>query len=259
MLLNAEQLGKKFGGLHAVQSVDFSVEAGTITAIIGPNGAGKSTFFNLISGFHRPSSGRVWLDGENITGAPPHRTARLGMARTFQMTHLFEDSTVLDNVIVGHRVRTKSNFFDAVLRTPRARREELASRERALEVLEFVGASHLAHSQAGSITQEARKRVSIALALATDPRIVLLDEPAAGINDEETGGLGTLIRTMVDHGYTICLVEHKMGMVMGLADRIMVLEHGVKIADGAPAAISSDERVVEAYLGMPQEGGDEDA
>lgn len=249
MLLDTQRLGKEFGGLKAVDGVDFSVEEGTVTAIIGPNGAGKSTFFNLISGFHRPTSGKVSLAGEDVTGLPAHRTVKLGMARTFQVTNLFQDSTVLDNVIVGHRVRTKSNLLDAVLRTPRARREERECRERAMEALEFVGCEHLAERTAGSVPQEAQKRVSIALALATEPKLVLLDEPAAGVNNEETEGLGVLIRKMADHGYTVCLVEHKMSMVMGLADRIMVLEHGEKIAEGTPEEISSDERVIEAYLG----------
>lgn len=252
MLLDTQSLGKEFGGLKAVDDVDFTVEEGTVTAIIGPNGAGKSTFFNLISGFYKPTSGKVSLAGEDITGLPAHRTVRLGMARTFQVTNLFEDSTVLDNVIVGHRVRTRSNLFDAVLRTPRERREERECRERALEALEFVGCDHLADRPAGSVPQEAQKRVSIALALATEPKLVLLDEPAAGVNNEETEGLGELIRKMVGSGYTVCLVEHKMSMVMGLADRIMVLEHGEKIAEGPPEEISSNERVIEAYLGTPK-------
>jgi branched-chain amino acid transport system ATP-binding protein len=253
MLLRTEGLGISFGGLKAVDDVDLEVEKGTVTAIIGPNGAGKSTFFNLISGFYRPTHGRVIMDGEDITNYPVHQTVRLGMARTFQMTSLFDDSTVLDNAIVGHRVRTKSNLFDAVFRTPRARREERQCRERAMEALSFVGVDHLADRMVGSIYQEARKRVSIALALATDPKIALLDEPAAGVNKEETEGLAALIRKMVEHGYTVLLVEHKMGMVMELADKIMVLHHGEKLAEGPPEEISSNERVIEAYLGEATE------
>lgn len=249
MLLRAEGLGITFGGLKAVSEVDFGVEKGTVAAIIGPNGAGKSTFFNLISGFYRPSAGKVVLDGEEITNYPAHRAVRSGVARTFQTTNLFEDATVLDNVIVGHRVRTKSNVLDAIFRTPRLRREERECREKAMEALSFVGVDHLAGRIVGGISQEAKKRVSVAVALATGPKVVLLDEPAAGVNDEETEGLAELIRKMVGHGYTVCLVEHKMGMVMGLADRIMVLHHGEKIAEGTPREISADERVIEAYLG----------
>lgn len=252
MLLRVEDLGITFGGLKAVNGVDFTVEKGTVAVIIGPNGAGKSTFFNLVSGFYKPDSGRVLLDDEDVTGIPAHRAVKSGMARTFQTTNLFDESTVLDNVIVGHRVRTKSNVFDAVFRTPRLRREEKECRDEALEALEFVGVAHLADRPVGSISQEAKKRVSIALALATKPKIVLLDEPAAGVNNEETEGLATLIRKMVEHDLTVCLVEHKMGMVMGLADKIMVLHHGEKIAEGSPREISSNEKVIEAYLGVAE-------
>lgn len=254
MLLEVEDLGITFGGLKAMDNVDFGVEPGTVAAIIGPNGAGKSTFFNLVSGFYKPTTGRVMLDGEEITGRPAHKTVESGMARTFQTTNLFEEDTVLDNVIVGHRVRTKSNIFDAILRTPRSRRENRECHDRAMEALAFVGVDHLADHKVGSISQEAQKRVSVALALATDPKIVLLDEPAAGVNSEETEGLANLIRKMVEHGYTVCLVEHKMGLVMNLADKIMVLHHGEKIAEGPPKEISDNERVIEAYL-----GGDDDA
>ena len=252
MLLRVENLGITFGGLKAVNGVDFTVEKGTVAVIIGPNGAGKSTFFNLVSGFYKPDSGRVLLDEEDVTGIPAHQAVRSGMARTFQTTNLFDESTVLDNVIVGHRVRTRSNVFDAVFRTPRLRREEKECREQAMEALEFVDAAHLAEHPVGSISQEAKKRVSIALALATRPKIVLLDEPAAGVNNEETEGLATLIRKMVEHDLTVCLVEHKMGMVMGLADKIMVLHHGEKIAEGSPQEISSNHQVIEAYLGVAQ-------
>lgn len=255
MLLTTKNLGITFGGLKAVNEVDFEVERGTVAAIIGPNGAGKSTFFNLISGFYKPTSGTVTLDGEDLTNLPAHRTVRSGMARTFQTTNLFMEDTVLDNVIVGHRVRTKSNVFDAIFRTPRSRREEKECRERAMEALDFTDVGHLADRTVGSVSQEAQKRVSISLALATDPKILLLDEPAAGVNNEETEGLAVLMRKLVEHDYTVCLVEHKMSMVMGLADKIMVLHHGEKIAEGTPREVARNEAVIEAYLGVEEDEG----
>ena len=186
--IKLEGLTKKFGGLTAVNEVDFEIEKGKITAIIGPNGAGKSTFFNLISGFHRPTSGTITFEGKDITKTPPHIVARLGIARTFQTTHLFDQSSVIDNVIVGHRLRTQSKLFDAILRTKREKREEKEAFEKAIEVLDFVGLANLANSPVSTISQESKKRVAIALALATDPKVVFLDEPAAGINRDETDG-----------------------------------------------------------------------
>jgi branched-chain amino acid transport system ATP-binding protein len=208
-----------------------------------------------VSGFHKPTAGRILLDGKDVTGLPAHEIARLGMARTFQTTHLFTEATVLENVLVGHRLRTTSNLWDALFRTPRLRREEKKCRDRAMECLSFVGLEHLADMPVSSISQEAQKRVAIALALATDPQIVLLDEPAGGINPEETAELTALIRKMVEHGLTVCLIEHKMQMVMDLADTIMVLHHGSKIAQGTPEEISRNEEVIEAYLGRRDVAG----
>ncbi|MCL3837228.1 ABC transporter ATP-binding protein [Aeromicrobium duanguangcaii] len=249
MLLQVRGLGKTFGGLDAVKDVDVDVPEGQITAIIGPNGAGKSTLFNLLAGFYAPTSGTVTFEGKDITGMKPHRTVREGIARTFQTTQLFENSTVLDNVLAGCVVRSTSNALDAVFHTPRHRRDERASRAKAMEELEFVGAAHLADQVASNLPQEAQKRVSMALALATEPRLLLLDEPAAGTNDEETAAFGDLIRQMVARGITVCLVEHKMSMVMNLADQIVVLDHGQRIAAGTPEQIKSDPLVIEAYLG----------
>jgi branched-chain amino acid transport system ATP-binding protein len=250
MLLTVENLGISFGGLRALDAVDMGVAEGAVTAIIGPNGAGKSTFFNLVSGVYRPTTGRMSFAGDDITNLPAHRIAARGVATAFQTTTLFAQATVLDNVIVGHRLRTKSTLWDALARTSRLRHEERESRERAREALAFTGVDHLAAHPAGSISQEAKKRVAIALALATDPRLVLLDEPAGGINAGETEGLMRLIRKIVqERGLTVCLVEHKMRMVMELADRIMVLHHGKKIAEGAPREISREPAVIEAYLG----------
>ncbi len=249
MFLETKQLTKQFGGLVAVNQVDFTIEQGKINAIIGPNGAGKSTFFNLISGTHPPSSGQVLYKDKDITKLPPNKIAELGIARTFQTTHLFEQSTVLDNVIVGHRLRTNSTLFDAILRTKRFRREEQKCREKAMEVLEFVGLTSVADQLAGSITQEEKKRVAFALALATDPEVIFLDEPAAGINPEETEGLAELMNKMAAQGITVCLIEHKMKMIMKLADHIMVLNYGEKIAEGTAEEIMSNQAVIEAYLG----------
>ena len=248
-LLRVERLGMRFGGLKAVHEVDLDVPAGKITAIIGPNGAGKTTFFNLVSGFYAPTEGRIVFDGQDVTGLPPHRMARRGVARTFQTTRLFPEASVLDNVIIGRRLHTRSNVFDAVLRSRRHRREEEESRARALDALDATGARDLADVPVANISQEARKRVAIALALATGPRLLLLDEPAAGINPHETDGLITLIRSVVERGITVCLVEHKMRMVMDLSDHVAVLNYGKKIAEGTAEEIRGDPRVIDAYLG----------
>ncbi|RFU64161.1 ABC transporter ATP-binding protein [Bacillus sp. V59.32b] len=249
MFLETKNLTKQFGGLSAVNSVDFSVEKGKINAIIGPNGAGKSTFFNLISGFHRPTSGAVTFKGMDITTLPSNKIAELGIARTFQTTNLFEQSTVLDNVIVGHRLRTKSNLIDAVLRTKRLKDEEKKCKEKAMEVLDFVGLTGSAYKLVAGSSQEEKKRVAFALALATDPDIVFLDEPAAGVNPDETEGLALLMEKMILKGITVCLIEHKMQMIMKLADKIMVLNYGEKIAEGTPDEIKNNETVIKAYLG----------
>ncbi|MBT2679516.1 ABC transporter ATP-binding protein [Bacillus sp. ISL-35] len=249
MFLETKNLTKKFGGLTAVNDVDFSIEKGKINAIIGPNGAGKSTFFNLISGFHPPTSGHIIFKGQDITNLPSNKIAELGVARTFQTTNLFEQSTVFDNVIVGHRLRTKSNLLDAVFRTKRLKREEEKCREKAFEVIGFAGLEKVADKLVGNLTQEEKKRTAFALALATDPEIVFLDEPAAGVNPDETEGLAQLMKKIADKGITVCLIEHKMQMIMKLADKIMVLNYGEKIAEGNAEEIRNDPTVIKAYLG----------
>jgi len=248
-VLEIRNLTKRFGGLAAVNDVTTTVEQGKVNAIIGPNGAGKTTFFNLISGVHRATSGSIHYQGQDVTGLRADQVARLGISRTFQTTTLFDMATVLDNLIVGHRLRTKSGLVDVLFNSRRLREEEKLCREKARDALDFVGLSHIANRLAGDISQEERKRVAFALALSTDPQLVLLDEPAGGVNPEETVGLAELIRKFVRHGITVCLIEHKMDMIMSLADKIMVLNYGEKIAEGTPAEIRANPAVIDAYLG----------
>ncbi|MHB1122288.1 MAG: ABC transporter ATP-binding protein [Ramlibacter sp.] len=248
-MLEVRNLTKRYGGLSAVSEVTTTIEKGRIHAVIGPNGAGKTTFFNLISGAQRATAGSIVFEGQDVTGLRADQVARLGISRTFQTTSLFDMASVVDNLIVGHRLRTRSGLLDVLVNSPRLRREEALCRQKAREALDFVGLSHVANRMAGDISQEERKRVAFALALSTEPRLVLLDEPAGGVNPEETAGLAELIRKMVRHGLTVCLVEHKMDMIMSLADRITVLNYGEKIAEGTPAEIRANPAVIDAYLG----------
>ena len=249
-MLEVHDLCKSFGGVAAVKQVSARFERGRISAIIGPNGAGKTTLFNLVAGFHKPDSGRIVFDGRDVGGLRPDQMALCGIARSFQSTHLFDQASVLDNLIVGHRLRTSSTFRDVLFATKRLKREEQECREVARDALAFVGLAGIADRLAGEISQEERKRVAFALALATKPKMLLLDEPAGGINPEETLGLSSLIRKMVASGLSVCLIEHKMAMVMELADWIVVLDHGEKIAEGPPEEIRANGRVIEAYLGV---------
>ena len=248
-MLKIDHLTKRFGGLAAVSDVSTVIEEGRINAIIGPNGAGKTTFFNLISCVHKPTSGTITFNGQDVTSLRTDQVAKLGVARTFQTTALFDRATVLDNLIVGHRLRTRSGLWEVLRGSSRLREEERVCREKARDALDFVGLSHVAGRIAGDITQEERKRVAFALALATDPKLMLLDEPAGGVNPEETEGLAELIRKLVRHGITVALIEHKMGMIMSLADKILVLSYGEKIAEGTPEEIRRNPAVIDAYLG----------
>jgi branched-chain amino acid transport system ATP-binding protein len=250
-LLAVEQLSLSFGGINALTLVDFSARAGSITGIIGPNGAGKTSLLNCISGFYRPAHGRVIFDGADVTRVPPDRRAALGIARTFQNVALFEGMTVLDNVKLGAHARLRSGILSTMLMTPAARREELELRERVeKEVLDFLEIEHLRRRTVGSLAYGLQKRVDLARALATQPRVLLLDEPVAGMNEEETEDMARFILDIQEErGVTVVLIEHDMGVVMDLCERVSVLSFGERIAAGPPAEVQAHPEVVRAYLG----------
>ena len=248
-MLHAENITQRFGGMTAVDRVSVDLYQGEIVGIIGPNGAGKTTFFNVLTGIYTPTEGKVFLDGDDITGKMPHEIAKLGMTRNFQNIRLFNNMTILENVMAGMYCRKKANLFDSILHTKRHRQEERETEQEALKYIDIVGLSDYRYDMATSLPYGQQRKLEIGRALASDPKVLLLDEPAAGMNDQETIELADFIRNLREIGYNIILIDHDMRLVMNICDRIYVLNYGALIAQGTPDEIKKNPEVIAAYLG----------